>query len=627
MVKEGARATGWGMGKTTRKELKALGITFDPPNTKRLTYNVKVHYKTPEMRRPKQQKYEKDLETGKLYEKIDGEYEEISEEKYGQIVDEIGIERGDRKGQIGKPFKERDVSAPITPEPSDEPSEEEESDTEIEVRDINWKGKPYLHDEESNKIYDANTDEVVAIGHFVPYSDGNWLNSLGGVVVFDDGRPQEPESESESDDEVEVEDITHDGENYFHDEKTNIIYDPDSGLRVGMFVPYGDDEEWADSLGGRVVMDGEKEKEDPRVGMTKLEVIRYNDGMIEEDSSWTELATEEFEMGENALNEIYEEFTEAYRPEEGYQMPSMTFTDDQKIEVLKWMGKFIKYRWIDEPYYNEPPNIVYPELFELFPKEFPMDEDPRDEEEQAEAEEIFDDIETMKRRLRKKEEAKLAEAELIAKLKAEREMEEEKQRLRVEEERRIKKEERDEKIRIFEEEKEAKATAETLRNYYRRLDNRSKGRDEEDDGDGDDDDDDDEEELELDIGVNEDGLGTVEDTDFTEWSVEDAKTFYETIDDYADDLVDIPKWRSHLKKIFNKEDIRLDSQIASEVEALRTQMAKISESLKLLEDKTPIKSKKMGKLTPRNKVQLTSEQQKILDEHKRSMLKKAGIDI
>ena len=128
MPKQGGRASG---GIYTRKELKALGRTNDPPNYELETYNVKVHYKTPDMRRPKQQKYEKNLSTGKLYEKKpSGEYEEISDEKYGQIVDEIGIERGDRKGEIGKPFTERVL------EPKPEPVASEDEDRDFDGFDL-----------------------------------------------------------------------------------------------------------------------------------------------------------------------------------------------------------------------------------------------------------------------------------------------------------------------------------------------------------------------------------------------------------------------------------------------------------------------------------------------------------
>ena len=165
MPKEGGRASGG----LTRKQLKELGRTNDPPNNNLETYNVKVHYKTPDMRRPKQQKYEKDLTTGKLYEyDKHGAYKEISAEKYGQIVDEIGIERGDRKGEIGKPFSERTdgtITSAVPKKTSSEELQEEidaDSDGEIEVDEIyiNVDGeKEMYYRDNSGTFYDADTNE------------------------------------------------------------------------------------------------------------------------------------------------------------------------------------------------------------------------------------------------------------------------------------------------------------------------------------------------------------------------------------------------------------------------------------------------------------------------------------
>ena len=783
MPKQGGRASG---GIYTRKELKALGRTNDPPNYELETYNVKVHYKTPDMRRPKQQKYEKDLSTGKLYEKKpNGEYEEISDEKYGQIVDEIGIERGDRKGEIGKPFTERVL------EPKPEPVASEDEDRDFDGFDL-LKDDPEFVEGRDTPDGDLSVKEVtVDIGRggippLLMYLDksGTFWNprdkeNLGKlrkswkiiekkkpVAEEDTPTPEIEDSEDEEDtptpeesdgEELDVESviigIDGDAEEWYVDEDGN-LYDIDKmTANIEEKIPLHSE---GTPEGGHLYKNEEGGWDWYNTQYGELEML--NDGLWDrEKKTWTEEAEEMYKEGYVIVQAIYDEFEDDYRPSGGIP-PKNKLNDEQKEILKQYLGRAIKYEWnvtprIDNGDEYNFPNILWPELHDLFPQlltDSGDNTDPRTEEEHEEAEEIFEEIEEfeeiMRKRNRARAEKRLADEILIAKLRDEREELEAREAEARKEKKRIAQEEEDriENIRIQAEidaeiaEDRARAEKSRMRDddedkdielgetveetdwtnwdandaksfldaiddfegitdkpaFIRKLNKIIKEDEEEEEmramlddeytphdkeemgGDADDDDDDDAEEeeptflpqppytdelrnadlrlfgltdlpnrkefnsiykkliikfhpdrsdspnatkitqeitlayrrlieddddevdVEIEIGVNEDGLGTVEDTDFTGWDANDAKTFLETIDDFADQLVDVQAFIRKLKEIIEEDD--------DDIEGEEIQI------LKILEDKPPILSSSkpaMGQFKRRNKVELTAEQQ------------------
>ena len=597
MPKEGTRSYG-----KTRKELKAEGITSDPPNNNVKTptseknkeaieimregdlvvlYNVKVQYKTPDMRRPKQKKYEKHLPSGNLYEKADDVemydrhgvikgigYREISQVDYDQIVNELGVERGEKKGVNGTPFenrvplltwweeeeKHKIAQLSMSDQESDDNPEDDDDDDELEVQEITFKGNTYYLDESSGDVWHPETSEKIGKltdGQQIVFKRGFepegepptlnvhkvWIGVDGGkreLYETDDGILYDPETseklgkmeeekrwkdedtiysdseEEDSDDELEVVDITHNDENFFHDEKTNKIYDPDTGAVVGNFVPYGDDEEWEDSIGGRVVMKVDEDFNDFNEETGKWESSDGGIVVMNDDSD------EEEEDSEDDLTE-----SQINPPSPTPTVPTTVIMLEEELEDIR-----------------------------VFAEE--------QAREQLEHQKEIDEYNAMKER----------------------------------------------------------ANANAWANYARKENNRAEGRDEDDDGS--------DEEEEFTIGANDDGIGTVEDTDWSVWTASEAQEFLDNIEEYEEGLKDVPAFKEKLKEIILKE------LMDKEVEALKNKMALDLLTLKLLEDKTPSISKKKPdmariKLTPHPKYNETHTKIKAeMDARKVEALKEGG---
>jgi hypothetical protein len=140
-------------------------------------------------------------------------------------------------------------------------------------------------------------------------------------------------------------------------------------------------------------------------------------------------------------------------------------------------------------------------------------------------------------------------------------------------------EETEKEIRLWESKAEER-TAFQISEYNRHEKNKEEGRDASDDGD----DDDDEEGLELGVSV--------EETDWTNWSGEDAQELLDVWDDYKSQLPsdEHSKFLKKLKEIIS-EDAEIDADndamdIINEMAGLiRSDMSRILETLKILEDK------------------------------------------
>ena len=84
------------------------------------------------------------------------------------------------------------------------------------------------------------------------------------------------------------------------------------------------------------------------------------------------------------------------------------------------------------------------------------------------------------------------------------------------------------------------------------------------------------EDLSSMIGENANEMGTVEDTDWEDWTAKDAQLFLDNIDDYVDTLEDVPAFIERLKKIIGNEDSEdEDEDEESEAEEISVDEVKI----------------------------------------------------
>ena len=587
MVKSGVRAEG--KSDKTRKELKAEGRTFDPPFSEHITYNVKITYITPDMRRPKQKKYEKDLESGILYKKeteeykdihkkdrISTEYVEISTEEYAEIVSELGVERGDKKGEIGTPFKDR--TSPVAKANSDESVE----DVEVEIIRLSDGNQYYLGTD--GKVYDMETSE-----------------ELGNISSFDGQASSEAE---ESDSEVEVE-IIYIGDEQYYLGDNGVIYDIDSGLKMTREEILKDSPWIERNIGGVAYWQSETDgslynkltgvEEDfdvvsakyfksinavrtPKIDLivpygepNPIEYWMDEEGYLYDENELTRIGLredleededeDEAEAEDDADDEDdgeFDEFEEGdadYFASESYRVDLMWYEGkpDWIRDTLKQIatGSGDKEDWTD--FKKEKWTT---DLKKLLP--------PSDRRSGfVDNDDYEDEVEKREKEKQKKED-----------------------------------EEKEKELRLWESKAEERMAFQ-ISEYNRHEKNKEEGRDASDDGDDVWSDVDDESNLELGVSV--------EDTDWTLWSGEDAQELLDDWDDYKSQLPsdEHSKFLKKLKEIIS-EDAEIDAVVDANNEAMdiinemagliRSDMSRILETLKILEDKKSNISSKTFKM-------------------------------